>query len=109
MWVKATDLDGKAVWINMLQARLVRSGKDGGCSVIFGRDDAVDLREEPQQLVRGEPRWPNTSEGVGFIRRTQPEEPRDDAEKFETSLTRLMDAQRETLHAVRRERDDRTR
>jgi hypothetical protein len=47
-----------------------------------------------------EPRWPNTSEGVGFIPRSQPET-RNDAAEFETALTQLVDAQRKTLDAAR--------
>ena len=72
MWVKATDLDGNTVWLNMLQARFVVAGEDGGSAVMFGEDDGLDVREEPEQLVRGETRWPSTSEGVGFIPRLQP-------------------------------------
>ena len=102
MWVKATDLDGNPLWVNMLQARYVVPGEDGGSAVVFGQEDAVDVREEPEQLVRGEPRWPTSSEGVGFIRRADTDVTRNGPAEFETSLTRLMDAQRETLVAARR-------
>ena len=102
MWVKATDLDGDPVWVNMLQAQLVVPGEDGGCAVIFGQDDAVNVREEPEQLVRGEPRWPKTSEGVGFIRRVENDAGSSSpAAEFESALVRLMNAQRDVLASSR--------
>jgi hypothetical protein len=69
-WVKATDLDGNPIWVNMLQARLVVAGEDGGATVIFGGEETIDVREEPEQLVSEQPRWPKTPNGVGFIRGT---------------------------------------
>ena len=106
MWVKGTDLDGNPLWVNMLQARMVVPGEDGGSAVIFDQDDAVDVREEPEQLVRGEPRWPKASGGVGFIRRADNEPARSSGPaEFESALVRLMSAQREVLAATRLERE----
>ncbi len=67
--VKATRLDGTSIYLNLLEARMVVPNNGGGSSVIFGPDDAVDVQEAPEKLVRGEGRWPETPEGVGFIRR----------------------------------------
>ena len=78
-WAKATDLDGKPVWVNMLQARMVVPRDDGGSTVISSQnDDPIDVQEEPEQLIRGEKRWSETPNGVGFMASSQRKGPAGD-------------------------------